>query len=98
MRARLAYSVAFLALREVLVLDEVFAVGDVGFREKCKARYRELIAAGHSSILVSHDVRDVAEFCPRAVLLDGARVALEGTGEEVVAAYLQRVSSGEVGP
>src|SRR6187455_756668 len=55
MSARLAYAVAFEAVREVLVLDEIFAVGDAGFKEKCEERYRELRKAGHTIVLVSHD-------------------------------------------
>ena len=48
MASRLAYAVAFQAVREVLVLDEIFAVGDAGFRQRCEDRYRELRAAGHT--------------------------------------------------
>ena len=46
---------AFEAVREVLVLDEIFAVGDAGFRERCEERYRAAAAAGHTVMLVSHD-------------------------------------------
>ena len=55
MAARLAYAVAFRAVREVLILDEIFAVGDAGFKERCQARYRQMHRAGHSMLLVSHD-------------------------------------------
>jgi ABC-type polysaccharide/polyol phosphate transport system ATPase subunit len=90
MAARLSYSVAFHAAREVLVMDEVFAVGDHGFRQKCQARYREMIAAGHSSILVSHAATEIASSCKRALLLAEGRFVLEGTGQEVADAYLRR--------
>src|SRR6266545_3952041 len=66
MAARLAYSVAFKAVREILVLDEIFAVGDAGFRARCHERYRELSAAGHTVILVSHEPYTIASFCHRA--------------------------------
>ena len=66
MASRLAYAVAFRAVREVLVLDEIFAVGDAGFRAKCEQRYRELHGAGHTVVLVSHDPRVVETFCTRA--------------------------------
>jgi len=89
MAARLAYAVAFRAVREVLVIDEIFAVGDVGFKARCEARYRELAAAGHTTLLVSHDPRTVESFCPRALLLDGGRVVLEGTGSEVAQKYVE---------
>jgi ABC-2 type transport system ATP-binding protein len=89
MASRLAYSVAFKAVREVLVLDEIFAVGDAGFKARCEARYRTLSAAGHTVIVVSHDPRIITTFCTRALLLDRGRVILEGTGTQVAASYLQ---------
>jgi ABC-type polysaccharide/polyol phosphate transport system ATPase subunit len=88
MASRLGYAVAFAAVRDVLVLDEIFAVGDAGFRAKCEDRYRQLHAAGHTIIVVSHVPHIVSGFCDRAILIEDARVRLEGTGGEVVAAYL----------
>jgi len=88
MSSRLAYAVAFQAVREVLVLDEVFAVGDAEFRARCEARYHELHARGHAVLIVSHDPRVVRTFCNRALLLDGGRVAFEGSGEAVADRYL----------
>jgi ABC-type polysaccharide/polyol phosphate transport system ATPase subunit len=87
MSSRLAYAVAFEAVREVLVLDEVFAVGDAGFRAKCEERFRELRAAGHTVVLVSHLSSVVDAFCDRALLLEGGQITCEGTGREVVLAY-----------
>src|SRR5262249_15334961 len=60
MSARLAYSIAFRAVREVLLLDEVFAVGDGSFTGKCQQRYQELHAAGHTLVLVSHAPETIA--------------------------------------
>jgi ABC-type polysaccharide/polyol phosphate transport system ATPase subunit len=88
MSARLAYAVAFQAVREVLVLDEIFAVGDAGFRARCEARYRELRAAGHTVMVVSHDPEIIATFCDRALLLDGGRVVLDGRAREVADRYI----------
>src|SRR6185369_11774683 len=88
MASRLSYAVAFKAVREVLVLDEVFAVGDARFRARCEERYRQLKAAGHTMLLVSHDERAV-NLCDRALLLDGGRVAATGTPMEIYEAYLQ---------
>ena len=92
MAARLAYAVAFKAARGILVLDEIFAVGDAEFKARCEARYRELSAAGHSVILVSHDPRAISTFCARAVLLEGGRIVLGDTGERVAEAYLRLLS------
>jgi ABC-type polysaccharide/polyol phosphate transport system ATPase subunit len=89
MASRLAYSVAFKAVRDVLVLDEIFSVGDAGFKARCEQRYRELSAAGHTVILVSHDPRIISTFCPRALLLDRGRVLVDGTGADVAAQYLE---------
>ena len=83
MASRLAYAVAFQAVRDVLVLDEVFAVGDAGFRERCEERYRGLRARGHSVVIVSHSPALVSTFCDRAVLLEGGRVACTGAPSDV---------------
>src|SRR5678815_4849918 len=88
MASRLAYAVAFRAVREVLVLDEIFAVGDAGFRARCEERYRQLHRDGHTVVLVSHDPRVVSSFCSRAILMDAGRVVLEGSGQEIAARYL----------
>jgi ABC-2 type transport system ATP-binding protein len=87
MAARLAYSVAFRAVRQVLILDEIFAVGDAAFRERCEQRYRELHAAGHGMVLVSHEPRIIREFCQRAILIEDGTVVFEGSGVDVAAAY-----------
>jgi ABC-2 type transport system ATP-binding protein len=88
MAARLAYAVAFHAVRDVLILDEIFAVGDAGFKERCQARYRELHRSGHSMLLVSHEPRTIATFCDRALLLEGGRIVKAGPASDVADAYL----------
>ena len=88
MSERLGYAVAFKAVREVLVLDEIFAVGDAGFKARCERRYRELRSLGHTAIIVSHDPRIIATFCERALLLDGGRVMVEGTARTVADQYV----------
>jgi len=88
MAARLAYAVAFHAVREVLILDEIFAVGDAGFKRRCEERYEQLRAAGHAIILVSHDPRAISHFCDRALLLEHGRVAMNGRSGQVADAYL----------
>jgi len=94
MSARLGYAVAFEAVREVLVLDEIFAVGDAGFKAKCEERYRELHAAGHAIVLVSHAPPIVSAFCDRALLIDGGVVAAEGPAADIVDAYLTTMTHG----
>jgi ABC-2 type transport system ATP-binding protein len=87
MASRLAYAVAFEAVREVLVLDEIFAVGDAGFRAKCEERYHRLKDDGHSVLLVSHDPRVIMEFCQRAVLLEDGKIAKVGPPQQVWSLY-----------
>jgi ABC-type polysaccharide/polyol phosphate transport system ATPase subunit len=94
MSARLAYAVAFKAVREVLVLDEVLAVGDAGFKQRCQERYRELRRRGHSAIVVSHNPDLISTFCDRALLLEGGRFVMEGSAEGVAAAYFARLTHG----
>jgi ABC-type polysaccharide/polyol phosphate transport system ATPase subunit len=88
MSERLGYAVAFKAVREVLVLDEIFAVGDAGFKARCERRYRELRALGHTAVIVSHDPRIITTFCDRALLLDAGQVAFEGPAPEVAERYV----------
>jgi ABC-type polysaccharide/polyol phosphate transport system ATPase subunit len=92
MAARLAYSVAFRAVRDVLVLDEIFAVGDVGFRKRCEERFRCLRAAGHSAIIVSHDPRIISTFCDRALMLENGRIVIDAPAADVAARYLSRMA------
>jgi ABC-type polysaccharide/polyol phosphate transport system ATPase subunit len=92
MSARLAYAVAFQAARDVLVLDEIFAVGDAGFRERCEERYRKLRSLGHTVILVSHDPRVISTFCDRAVLLDRGRIAMDAAAPDVADRYVSMLT------
>ena len=93
MAARLAYSVAFRAVRDVLILDEIFAVGDAGFRARCFDRYRELHAAGHTVLLVSHEAYAVTNFCQRAILIDGGRVVMDDRADRVYDEYLRLLAT-----
>jgi ABC-type polysaccharide/polyol phosphate transport system ATPase subunit len=93
MASRLAYAVAFAAVRDVLILDEIFAVGDAGFRARCEQRYRQLREAGHTVLLVSHDPRVIETFCDRALLLERGQVVVEGPAAEVAARYLDALTA-----
>ena len=97
MASRLGYAVAFEAAKDVLILDEIFAVGDAGFRQKCETRYRELHQAGHTVVLVSHSVPIVRDFCTRALLIEGGRVALAGSPAEIIDAYLAMLTGTTAG-
>jgi ABC-2 type transport system ATP-binding protein len=88
MAARLAYAVAFHAVRDVLVLDEIFAVGDEGFKTKCEKRYRQLRSEGHSVLLVSHAPHVMANFCDRVLVIEGGRIIADTDAASGVDCYL----------
>lgn len=98
MQMRLGFAVAAHLDSDMLLLDEIFAVGDAGFKAKCEERYRQLHAAGHTIIVVSHVPHIVGEFCGRAILIESARVQVEGTGRDVAAAYLGLLTSHAAAP
>ena len=98
MASRLAYSIAFKAVREILVLDEIFAVGDAGFRARCEARYRELSAAGHTVLMVSHNPNIIRTFCDRAILLEGGCIIAEGHPSTVTDRYMSLLSGADNAP
>jgi ABC-type polysaccharide/polyol phosphate transport system ATPase subunit len=98
MAARLAYAVAFHAVRDVLILDEIFAVGDAGFKERCQERYAALHRSGHSMLLVSHDPRTVSAFCDRALLLEGGRILAAGPAPSVAKRYIDLLTGGAAEP
>lgn len=93
MAMRLAYSVAFRAVRGLLILDEVFSVGDREFKERCYKRYEDIRQAGHTVLMVSHDPAEVGRFCDRAILLEGGKILREGSGQEIAIAYVQSLTS-----
>jgi ABC-type polysaccharide/polyol phosphate transport system ATPase subunit len=92
MSSRLAYSVAFQAVRDVLLLDEIFAVGDAGFQARCEARFEELKARGTTIVIVGHSGTTIEKHCNRALLIEGGKIAVEGTGNEVVESYKKLLS------
>jgi ABC-type polysaccharide/polyol phosphate transport system ATPase subunit len=89
MAMRLAYAVAFHAVRDVLILDEVFAVGDAGFILKCEQRHAALRNRGCTTILVSHNPLLIAEQTDRVLVLENGRIAFQGDPQEAAQRYLQ---------
>ncbi len=87
MQARLGFAIAVHVEPDVLLLDEVLAVGDLQFQERCLERIRALHAEGRTIILVSHDLGAVTQFCTRALWLHEGAVRALGPPAEVVAAY-----------
>lgn len=89
MLVRLAFAVMVQADTEILLIDEVLAVGDAGFQQKCADEFRRMRDEGKTIVLVTHDMRAVEEYCHRAMLLSGGRVVEIGAPEEVTRRYLR---------
>ncbi|MCI0651841.1 MAG: polysaccharide ABC transporter ATP-binding protein [Planctomycetes bacterium] len=91
MRVRLAFSVAAHFDPEILLLDEVLAVGDIAFQEKCLDRVQGMLREKRTILLVSHDMSSVARFCERAIWLDAGRIVQDGPVQAVIAAYTEEM-------
>ena len=88
MYVRLAFSVAAHLEPEILIVDEVLAVGDAEFQKRCLGRMDAIGKSGRTVIFVSHNMPTVTRLCQRAILLDRGRVVLDGRSEDVTAHYL----------
>ena len=95
MYARLGFAVAIHLDPDVLLVDEVLAVGDEYFQHKCFAKIAEFRRSGRTIVLVTHDLGAVARLCERALWLDGGRVASLGAVRDVVNAYQRTVGERE---
>lgn len=87
MVVRLGFSVVVHTTPDVLLVDEVLAVGDERFQHRCKEKMREFQAAGKTIVFVSHDLETVAEVAPRTIWLDYSHLRADGPTDEVLAAY-----------
>ncbi len=87
MKVRVAFAVVSRLEEPVILVDEVLAVGDKAFRNKCYARIEELLVAGRTLFLVSHSDKDLRRFCERGLYLRRGRLVADGPVEDVLAAY-----------
>jgi ABC-2 type transport system ATP-binding protein len=87
MKVRVAFAVISQLDEPVLLVDEVLAVGDKAFRQKCYTRIEELLAEGKTLFLVSHNERDLLRFCTRGLYLDGGKLKFDGPISETIARY-----------
>ena len=87
MRVRIAFAVISRLEEPVLLVDEVLAVGDKAFKEKCYRRIEELLAGGRTLFFVSHNEKDLQRFCTRGLYLDKGSLVLDAPIEEVLARY-----------
>jgi lipopolysaccharide transport system ATP-binding protein len=93
MHVRLAFSVAAHLEPEVLIVDEVLAVGDVAFQKKCIGKMQDVAGQGRTVLFVSHNMTAVQALCPRAVLLRQGRLVLDSQADDAVKEYLSYLSS-----
>jgi len=89
MLTRLGFSVATMIRPDILLIDEVLAVGDASFQAKCLQRIYEFRSLGTTIILVSHQTKEVERHCDQALWIDQGRVAAFGRTQEVIAHYRQ---------
>lgn len=87
MKVRLAFAVVSQLDEPILLVDEVLAVGDKGFRDKCYQRIDELLAEGRTLFFVSHNERDLRRFCSRGLYLDKGELVLDGPIDTVLDRY-----------
>lgn len=87
MLARLAFSVASVVKPEVLIVDEILAVGDAAFQEKSRARMLELMGGGTTVLFVSHSLEQIRQMCRHVAWLENGRIKMVGRAEDVCAVY-----------
>ena len=87
MQVRLAFSIAIKAKGDILLLDEVLAVGDADFQRKCFSYFKKLKKDKKTVVFVSHDMDAIREYCDRAVLIDDSEIIAAGTSEAIAKEY-----------
>lgn len=92
MYMRLAFSVAAHLDPEVLIVDEVLAVGDISFQKKCLNKMRDFSETGRTVLFVSHDMQSITRLCKRVIWMKGGKIVRDGETNEVVGAYLHEQS------
>jgi len=96
MQLRLAFAVAAHVTPDIMLLDEILAVGDERFQRKCVARIRDFTDGGGTIVFVSHDAATIMSVCSRAVLLDGGRVIADGDPDEVMPTYHRLLAADDI--
>ena len=92
MQLRLAFSVAAFLEPEILIIDEVLAVGDAEFQKKCLGKMEEVSRSGRTILFVSHNMTAVESLCSRAIMMDNGRKIAEGSSQNVISIYQNQMS------
>ncbi len=90
MNVRLAFAVAANLEPEIMLMDEVLAVGDNSFKEKCLNKMKEVASQGRTVLFVSHDMKAVEEFCDRAIFFRNGKIVIDGDAQRVISQYLAK--------
>jgi lipopolysaccharide transport system ATP-binding protein len=93
MYVRLAFAVAAHLEPEILIVDEVLAVGDAQFQKKCLGKMEDVGKEGRTVLFVSHNMGAISELCGRVIMLSDGKIASEGTTDEIIEAYLNSIHS-----
>ena len=97
MYVRLAFSIAIHLESEILILDEVLAVGDADFQMKCSSSMKEINSkTDRTVILVSHNLSSIVDLCDRVILLDKGKVVADGNPKEIISLYRRRSNTGNI--
>lgn len=89
MMARLAFSIATIVEPDILIVDEILAVGDLAFQEKSRTKMLEMIAGGTTVLFVSHSIDQIKNICTRVIWLDHGKMIMDGKTQDVCNAYLE---------
>ena len=88
MKVRLAFAVSAHLEPEILLIDEVLAVGDASFQKKCLNKMQDVGQQGRTVIFVSHNMQAITRLCSRAIWLEDGQVKFDGPSDEVVSKYM----------
>jgi lipopolysaccharide transport system ATP-binding protein len=97
MQMRLAFAVAAHLEPEILLVDEVLAVGDVAFQKKCLGKMDDISKQGRTIILVSHNLGAISQLCQRTIWIDKGTIAVDGQSDDTAAQYMNSLSKGHDG-
>jgi len=97
MQTRLAFAVAAHFEPEILLVDEVLAVGDLSFQKKCLGKMDDVARDGRTIVFVSHQMNQIRRLCTRVIWIDGGRLRMDGSAAEVVSSYESAMSRGDIG-
>ena len=93
MKSRLGFAIATAVQADILILDEVLAVGDAKFRKKCEVKIKEMFSGGTTVLFVSHNLSQVKKLCDKAMLLEHGRLAAYGNTERIARIYEKRMET-----